>query len=286
MSLGVARRLVEAAAMLLGDMVDTHALWQDWSGRGIPGAVPLANLCFARTEEHRWRAQSMQQDGEEAATLFDTRIEAQDAVGTPGFPRLDDPISDIDRAYLWLRIADGRRFDAVGQPCIAIDDLDEDQMRKLLLDIAAWQLVRSNNDEKLAGRLGEGVRNALMIRNPVRGIDHAGSIYNAALLQSGTLLDSAAAAIARHDWPTVIALAAAAQNCRFGDMALALVAAEPAQLASLLAPLLHDLAMVAPLEASLARVPNRATAGAMASDLDAALKERAATIGAGLEGRK
>jgi len=71
----------------------------------------------------------------------------------------------------------------------------------------------------------------------------------------------AAGTIARNDWPTLVALAAAAGKRRYADMALALITAEAAALPVLLAPLRLDSAALAPLEASLAMLPARALAG-------------------------
>lgn len=72
------------------------------------------------------------------------------------------------------------------------------------------------------------------------------------------LPEAARAAIAAHDWPALIALAAAAQRRGYADTALALVTAETAALPSLLAPLRLDRDALAPLEASLAMLPARA----------------------------
>ncbi len=72
------------------------------------------------------------------------------------------------------------------------------------------------------------------------------------------LPETARAAIAAHDWPALIALAAAAQRQDYADMALALLTAESAALPSLLAPLQLDRDALAPIEASLAMLPARA----------------------------
>ena len=275
LALGIARRLVGDAADMLSGAVDSPSLWDDWSVHGLPGAAQLAGLCFARAEEHRWREQSAAHASEVAAPIAVAAAEMPFAAPTPA----DDPLSDIDRRYLALRIADRRRFDALGHPGIAIDDLDLDLFRSLLLDIAAWGLVQSGKDPAQAARLGEAVRGALAQHDPARGIDHAATAYHAALAAVGAQSDSAAAAIARHDWPALIALTAAAQKYRYTDMALALITAEPAQLAPLLAPLLRDHAALAPLEGSLAMLTNRAVASAAPDDYAAALQARAATLG-------
>src|SRR3546814_7502247 len=67
--------------------------------------------------------------------------------------------------------------------------------------------------------------------------------------------------LAGHDWPALIALAAATHRRRYGDMALALLTAETAALPSLLAPLRLDRAALAPLEISLVRLSGRSLAG-------------------------
>jgi len=282
LALGIARRLVGDAADRLGGAVDAAALWADWGTQGLPGATQLAGLCFARAEEHRWREQSFQHASDAAPHIVEPIGPV--AVPTAAEAAADDPLAAIDRAYLALRIADRRRFDALGHPEVAIDDLDLDFFRSLLLDIAAWALVRSGKDPAVAARLGEAVRGALARHDPARGIDHAGSAYHAALAAIGVQADSAAVAIARHDWPALIALAAAAQKYRYDDMALALITAEPAQLAPLLAPLLRDHGALAPLEGSLAMLGNRAVASAASDDYAAALQARAATLSDDPEG--
>lgn len=280
LALGIARRLVGDAADMLDGAVDSRALWDDWSAQGLPGAAQLAGLCFARAEEHRWREQSAEHGSEVAVPMMVAAAEGPIAAPTPA----DDPLSEVDRRYLALRIADRRRFDALGHPGIAIDDLDPDLFRSLLLDIAAWALVQSGKDPAQAVRLGEAVRGALALHDPDRGIDHAAIAYYAALANVGAQSDSAVAAIARHDWPALVALAAAAQKYLYADMALALITAEPAQLAPLLAPLLRDHAALAPLEGSLAMLTNRAVASAAPDDYAAALQARAATLGGDPEG--
>ena len=274
LALGIARRLVGDAAAMLDGAVDSQALWRDWSAQGVPGATRLAALCFARAEEHRWREQSATQGSDIAAPTAGNVAEMPTAAVIDS-----DPLSDVDRGYLALRIADGRRFDALGYPAIAIDDLDPEFFRSLLLDIAAWQLVRSGKDSVQAARLGEAVRGALARHAPDRGIDGAATTYHAALAAVGAEADSAAAAIARHDWPALIALVAATQNYRYADVALALITAEPAQLAPMLVPILRDQAALAPLEGSLAMLANRAIASAAHDDYAAALQARAAAFG-------
>ena len=275
LTLGIARRLVGDAAAMLDGAVDSLALWQDWSVQGVPGATQLAGLCFARAEEHRWREQSAAQGSDIVAPVAGGAADATATAETVD----SDPLSDIDRSYLALRIADGRRFDALGYPAIAIDDLDSDFFRSLLLDIAAWQLVRSGKDPAQAAQLGEAVRGALARHMPDRGIDRAAATYHAALAAVGAEADSAAASIARHDWPALIGLVAAAQNFRYADVALALITAEPAQLAPMLVPVWRDQAALAPLEGSLAMLANRAVASAAHDDYAAALQARAAAFG-------
>lgn len=275
LALGVARRLTGDAADLLGGAVDSRALWQDWGTRGIPGAGLIAALCFARAEEYRWREESASHGGEPS----DAPPEAGPDAPMPDAPAADDPLAAIDRAYLALRIADRRRFDALGHPRIAIDDLDPDLFRALLLDIAAWRLIGTGKDAAEAASLGEAVRGALALHRPDRGIDAAAYAYHGALAEAGVLPDSAAAAIARHDWPALIALAAAAHKYRYDEMALALITAEPAQLGPLLAPLLRDHAALAPLEGALAALRNRAAASAAPDDYAAALQVRATALG-------
>lgn len=253
-SLGIARRLILDVAARLRTDFDTAALWRDWLNGGIPGAERLAALCFARCEEHRWREQPAQRDGA-----------PQTPVDQPGDDPADDqaiitggPLSDSESAYLKLQIADRRRFDRLGNPCIAIADLDSEIFRALLLDIAAWQLVQSDQNSALAANLGDAVREALVHQSGDAGIDGAARAYHDVVTAEGRIQEAAASAIARHDWPALIALAAVAHRRAYGDMALALLTAETAALPPLLAPLRIGRSELAPLEASLAMVPARA----------------------------
>src|SRR3546814_11320972 len=67
--------------------------------------------------------------------------------------------------------------------------------------------------------------------------------------------------LAGHDWPALIALAAATHRRRYGDMALALLTAETAALPSLLAPLRLDRAALPPRAIPLVRLSGRSPAG-------------------------
>ncbi|WP_447754989.1 hypothetical protein [Sphingopyxis fribergensis] len=256
LSLGVARRLVADVAARLDASIDPDALWAEWIRGGLPGAERLAGLCFARAEEHRWREQSAQRSAQPLLA------EADDAVAD--VPAVGAPLSDVDRAYLALRIADRRRFDALGNPGVAVADLDGDVFRALLLDIAAWRLAEVSTDQARAARLGEAVRTAGERQAEERGIADAANDYSA-ILGDG-VPDVAANAIARHNWPVLIALAAAAHRRTYADMALALLTAESAALPSLLAPLRLDRTALAPLEASLAMLPARAVGDGSGKD--------------------
>lgn len=251
LSLGIARRLVTDVAGRLDRGIDTDRLWRDWLRGGLPGAERLARICFVRAEEHRWRELSAQRSSP-PPILPDTDDAAADA------PSTDAPLSDVDRAYLQLQISDRRRFDALGHPAIAVADLEGDAFRALLLDIAAWRLSEVSHDHKRAAELGEAVRIATERHADEAGITQAGATYHKRLGRG--LADAAREAIVRHDWPTVIALAAATHRRSYDDMALALLTAETAALPSLLAPLTLDRTALAPLEASLAMLPARAVA--------------------------
>lgn len=253
LALGIARRLVATLARDLDVGIDGAALWDDWLAGGIPSAERLAPACFARAEEHRWRQQSAQR----APTVSPGVAETADGPQGAG----ESELSDTDRAFLALRIADRRRFDALGSPAIAVADLDPDLLRALLLDIAAWWLARDRGDGDRAAALGEAVRTTCEAQQSATGIDTEAKAYHALLVANGDLSDAAAGAIARHDWTTLVALAAAAGKRRYADMALALITAEAAALPALLAPLRLDSAALAPLEASLAMLPARALAG-------------------------
>ncbi|MBJ7500423.1 MAG: hypothetical protein JHC57_11790 [Sphingopyxis sp.] len=249
LSLGIARRLVHDVAARLDPAIDPAGLWDEWLRGGLPCASRLAGICFARAEEHRWREQSAQRTSPPPAP-------AEAGAPPPEEPAAEASMSDTERAYLALRIADRRRFDALGNPALAIADLDADVFRGLLLDIAAWRLAAVSADKNRAAALGDAVRAATAFQASERGITHAGTVYAEHL---GTDLPGAAAiAIDRHDWPTLVALAAAVHRRSYDDMALALLTAETASLPSLLAPLRLDHAALAPLEASLAMLPARA----------------------------
>lgn len=267
LALGIARRLVTEVAARLDDAIDSTRLWQDWLDGGVPGAERLATPCFTRAEEHRWREQSALRAASPLIALSDG-AEAEE----PGaMPAADEPVTDADRGYLALQIADRRRTDALGSPCIAVADLEPELFRALLLDIAAWRLIDRGKNSTEAARLGDAVRAALARQSGEAGIDAAAAAWHRALDTDGALTDTAVSIVARHDWPALIALAGAAHRRSYGEMALDLLTAETAALPSLLAPLRIDRASLAPLEASLASLPDRAISGAEADDDYAAL---------------
>lgn len=261
LSLGIARRLVADVAARLHPDIDAAALWHDWLRSGLPGADRLAAACFARTEEHRWREQSALRGSAPALASEDDTASSDDPSALAG-----KPLSDGYRAYLALQIADRRRFDGLGNPCIAIADLDGELFHALLLDVAAWRLVQAGKDGALAAELRDAVRAKLAQQAREGGIDNAASAYHDLLVAEARLSDAATTAIARHDWPTLIALVAAAHRRPYGDMALALLTAEAAALPSLLAPLRIDRAGLAPLEASLAMLSARAVSGGLSDE--------------------
>lgn len=254
LSLGVARRIVTDAATMLGLGAEVAALWRDWIDAGIPGADRLAAACFARAEEHRWREQSAARPAASPAA----RPHAAEEDPPAPTPVAGGDTDGVDDAYLALRIADRRRFDALGNPRIAIADLDNETLRALLLDIAGWRLLRAGKGEALAAELGEAVRAAVDAHAGAAGIDAASMAYHGALAAAGPLAEAASDAIARHDWVALTALAAVASGRRYADMALALLTAEAAALPTLLAPLRIDRAAIAPVEASLALLSARA----------------------------
>lgn len=248
LALGIARRLTADVAACLDPAMAIDDMWRAWLDQGVPGGAALASACFARAEEHRWREQSAQR-----ATPPPILTDGDPA---PGETPLNAPLSDVDGAHLTLRIADRRRFDALGNPALAIADIDGDLFRLLLRDIAAWRLDEVSGDRASAAELGDRVRIVTEAQAGERGMMDAAGAY--AALLGKQLPDGAADAIARHDWPTLIALAAVATCRGYTDMALALLTAETAALPSLLAPLQLDRAALAPLEASLVMLPSRA----------------------------
>lgn len=257
LSLGIARRLVTEVAARLDPDIDADRLWATWLRSGLPGAERLAPLCFARAEEHRWRELSALRSSPPPI------LPDADEAGVEAHPG-GAPPSDIDRAYLDLQIADRRRFDALGHPALSVADLDGEVFRGLLRDVAAWRLAEVSQYQARAAQLGDAVRVATERHAAERGMADAGAAYHK-ILGAG-LPDAAGQAIARHDWPTLIALAAAAHRRRYDDMALALLTAETAALPSLLAPLDLDRTALAPLEASLAMLPSRAVTDEGARD--------------------
>ncbi|MDZ3831523.1 MAG: hypothetical protein U0S50_06870 [Sphingopyxis sp.] len=251
LSLGVARRLVVEVAGRLDPAIDATMLWSDWMRRGLPGADQLSAHCFARVEEQRWRDLSAQRGDPAPADA-----EEADAVAPDKAP--DAAISILDDAHLVLQIADRRRFDAQGHPALAPADLDAGLFRALLHDVAAWRLEQLSGSKALAAGLGDAVRSAMSAQAREKGIDDAARAYHDLLVAEGRLNEAAATAAARHNWPTLIGLAAAASNRCYQEMALSLLTAEAAALPSLLAPLRLDSAAIAPVEASLALLPARA----------------------------
>lgn len=251
LSLGIARRLVEDAAHELSADIDAAALWRDWLESGLPTAPRLAAACFARAEEHRWREQSARR----IAAPVIVPVDGEE----PTAPETIDTIPEVDRAYLALRIADRRRVDGRGSPRIALEDMEPELLRALLLDIAAWRMVQAGKDGELAAGLGEAVRKAVEYRAAIPGVDVAARHYMAALGDGAAIEAAAANAIERNDWLALVALAAAASRRSFADMALALTSAEAAALPALLVSLHMDRVSLAPLEASLAALPSRTT---------------------------
>ena len=253
LSLGIARRLVENAAGELSADIDVGALWRDWLESGLPTAPRLAAACFARAEEHRWREQSARR----IAVPVVVPVEGDEPPAPETPDATPDTTPEADRAYLALRIADRRRADGRGSPRIALEDVEPELLRALLLDIAAWRMVQAGKDGELAAGLGEAVRKVVEYRAAIPGIDVAARQYLAALGEGTAVEEAAASAIDRHDWLALVALAAAASRRSFADMALALTSAEAAALPALLAPLRLDRTSLAPLEASLAALPSR-----------------------------
>lgn len=253
LSLGIARRLVGDAAAALDKSIDVPGLWNEWLDGGLPTASRLSPACFARAEEHRWREYSA------IRTLAPVALSESDEEEWAAAPVAADGAESTtaaNRAYLALQIADRRRFDRHGHPCITIADIDTDPLRALLRDIAAWQTMRSAPDG-MAVSPDDMVERALDRRMLPESLDRAAANYHAALT-SAEVAQTAATAIARHDWLALIALAAAGNRRTYSDMALALVSAEPAALPALLAPLRVDRSSLAPIEASLAALPDRA----------------------------
>lgn len=247
LSLGIARRFVTDVAARLDADIDGAALWHDWLQDGLPGGAALAAACYARAEEHRWRAQSARRPAPLAREATPPAAD-QDMTGALS--------PEADRAYLALRIADRRRFDGFGHPALALADVEPDLFRAMLHAVATWRNNGLGGGEALTAEPDEAVRAATARQTSEAGIDAAAAAYYQAL--GAGVSDAAAQAIAAHDWPALIALAAATTHRRYDAMALTLLTAESAALPSLLAPLRLDSVALAPLEASLAMLPARA----------------------------
>src|SRR3546814_12172570 len=104
--------MVTDVAARLDPAIDPAALWNEWLRGGLPSAARIAGLCFARAEEHRWREQSAQRSSPPPLL---SESEAADGEGIA----VGEILSDLDRTYLAVQIADRRRFDALGNPAVA-----------------------------------------------------------------------------------------------------------------------------------------------------------------------
>src|SRR3546814_13278989 len=98
--------MVTDVAARLDPAIDPAALWNEWLRGGLPSAARIAGLCFARAEEHRWREQSAQRSSPPPLL---SESEAADGEGIA----VGEILSDLDRPYLAVQIADRRRFDAL-----------------------------------------------------------------------------------------------------------------------------------------------------------------------------
>src|SRR3546814_10605767 len=91
--------MVADVAARLDPAIDPAALWNEWLRGGLPSAMRIAGVCFARAEEHRWREQSAQRSSPPPLLA-----DAEAASGES--PVVGETLSDVARASLPVQIAD------------------------------------------------------------------------------------------------------------------------------------------------------------------------------------
>jgi hypothetical protein len=253
LSLAVARRLVVHVARHIDADMDVEALWADWARDGVPVTDDLALACFARAEEHRWRAAS-----EQAAIAIHAGNGHAALSVLPTGQGMTWPSDELATAYQALQLADRRRFDNFGYPRLCIADISDDLFRHLLNEIARWRLHRVSADRKSSAGLGDAVRSAWRQKSLEVGIDAAAQPFFHQLVAANFLSDQVNDAIFRRDWSCFLALVSAAQAQRYSDMALFFMTTAPSQWMRILAPLRVNSDAQLLLEESITLLPARA----------------------------
>lgn len=253
-ALGLAQRLVLGLATALPLAGEPADIWGRWESTGLPGSSVLAPALLARVEEFRWRRNLPLAPAEPAAPLFQHQPRASDP--DPAGPLAASEPDVAEAAYLRLRIADGARTTAIGQPLLLPTELSPAPLRALLLDIAAQDLALVGDGAGRAADMAHAI-DALLGATGAGSIDDAARRYCAALHDSGTLAEAATGAVARRDWLAVVALLTARSGGGFSRVAAGLLAARDDQIVSALATIAVETAAAGPLLDALADVPGR-----------------------------
>lgn len=254
LALGIAQRLVSELAEKLPIAIHSDAIWARWEAQGMPSGQLLAPSLLARVEEHRWRRQASALTAEPPVPLFQIGGPAPDAM-------IDIPAelveqSPIDAAYLALRIADGARVSAMGQPLLLSAELSLQIERALLLDLAAEEIAADEPDKGRAAELAKAI-DAVSQTRGVAPIDLASRAYHSAARNSGLLGYVASAAVARRDWLVVIALLSAELGAGFSRVSALLLAMDDDRLCAALSMIGVAAPDSGPLLDALADVPGR-----------------------------
>lgn len=254
LALGLAQRLVQGLAAALPLASEAKDIWARWETGGMPDSAALAPSLMARAEEYRWRRHQPQAFAVAAAPLFQPRIEIVDAVIAAS--EVDAEPSEVEAAYLHLRVADGRRSNAIGQPLLLHSELPPAALRALMLDIAAQDLALIGDGQGRAADLAHAI-DGVLAAHGTDSIDTAAHRYHAALQADQAVGEAAAVALARRDWLAVVALLSAAERAGFSRVAAALLASNDAQIVTALRRIGVDVAAAGPLLDALADVPGR-----------------------------
>lgn len=281
LTLGIARRLIFAVAEQLDSGFAPDRLWALWSRDGIPSAGALALPCFVRAEEYRWRVHAASRIADEAPSADDDGAADDDITALPSDAD-ETGIAVMDQADLALRIADGRRSDAMGYPSLPVSDIRPELYQALALDIAAFILAESGNDRDLARHLGARVKKLLADQAAQPGIDTVALDYWQVLQGTPAAKMAVLAMFERQQWCAAVAIAAGLNAMRYDEAALVLLGGRPADIHALFAPLALTLADLSPLLSSLESLPHRSVGGADARDSGDDLGDVLHALAAGL----
>lgn len=281
LALGLTARLVLHAAKLLPLASEPEDIWARWEVAGLPASAALAPALFARVEEFRWRWHQPQVPALAATPLFQPQSAGLDTAIAA--PLADMPLSGVESAYLQLRVADGLRTNAIGQPLLLPHELPPAALRALMLDLAAQDLTLIGDGQGRAADLARAIDNALATSAP-DAIDVAARRYCDALGAANLTGEAAFAAISRRDWLAVVALVSGAQGAGFSRTAAALLAASDAQIVAALGEIGIASVDAGPLLDALADVTGRpdttalSTPGEQNHDTLAAVAARATQL--------